>query len=441
MSKNEEECRERIRQLVMNFWRSFHQKKFIAGKSKVHYAGRVYDGEEIATLVDCALDFWLTLGKYGVLFEKKITKYLGVKEAVLVNSGSSANLIAISTLMSNRIKRRVKRGDEVITPATTFPTTLNPILQNGLVPVLVDVGIGDYNAKLDEVERAITSRTRMLVLPHTLGNPNDMDWVIEIAEKSGLYVIEDTCDALGSEYGGKKLGSFGDMGTFSFYPAHHITMGEGGAVVTNNEQFAEIARSLRDWGRACTCKVCGYTNNPRYKCPLRYGYGERTLPTDYDKRYTYVEIGYNLKPTDMQAAVGFAQLKKLIAFIKARKRNFEALYRIFSEYEEHFILPKSVPKADPCWFAFPLTVVSKKFNREKIVKFLEDRNIETRPLFAGNITRQPAYRGLKFKKVSKLINADRILKSTFFIGVYPGIGRDEIEYIANVVEEFMSKHC
>ena len=450
MTGDEEKIRERIRKDVCRIFeaRKKELSKFVPGKTKVHYGGRVYDSEEMVALVDAALDMWLTLGPYTRKFERKFAKTVGTTHAMFVNSGSSANLVATAALASPQLgeKARLKPGDEIITPAATFPTTFNPIVQLGLKPVLLDVELGTYNIdpSLLQNKKALSKRTRAIIMPHTLGNPNDMDAIMDFARKHDLYVLEDACDALGSKFGGKPLGSFGHFGTFSFYPAHHITMGEGGAVCGSNEKLMSIARSIRDWGRACVCPVCKLAIDPEAQCDLRFSFKTKSLPKDYDKRYVYTNIGYNLKPLDLQAAMGLAQLKKLPDFVRARKKNFEFLYNeVFAKYEDFFILPRTVgKKASPCWFAFPLTVKKNlHFGRADLVQHLEKNLIETRLLFAGNIMRQPAYAGIKTRTASSLKNTDTIMRDTFFLGVYPGLDEQRLCYIKDVVDDFMRKKC
>lgn len=437
----EKELRKEIFNKIAEYWRLCHKpNKFIHGKSKVHYAGRVYDEKELVAMTDAVLDFWLTLGKNALKFEDRFSKFLYTKNTILTNSGSSANLLAISSLMSIQLKDRLKSGDEVITPALTFPTTFNPIVQNNLMPVLLDVEHDTYNMDASKLEDCLSDKTRMIMLPHTLGNPNDMDTVMDFASEHDLYVIEDTCDALGSKYNDKMLGTFGNIGTFSFFPAHHMTLGEGGALITDSNALGSIIRSLRDWGRACTCPVCKIIEDDTYKCPQRFSFKTASLPEDYDKRYVYVNIGYNLKPLDIQAALGIEQLKKLPKFLKARKRNFKELYKFFSEYEEYFVLPRSFPKAEPAWFALPLTVrKNDKFERGDIIRWLENNNIETRLLFAGNIVHQPGYREVKYRVACELSNSDFAMDNAFFIGVYPGIDKQRMDYMKSKIAEFLDR--
>ncbi len=410
----------------------FKEKKeeFVPGKTTIHYALAVYDHQEIFAALKSLLSGWFGIGRYASEFEKQFSNFLGTKYCVLTNSGSSANLLAVESL-------QLPKGVEAITPATTFPTTINPLIQKGIKPVLMDINPSTYNVDASELEEAYSEKVKLIVLPHTLGNPNEMDSVMDFAEEHDLYVIEDSCDALGSKYDGKYVSTFGDIGTFSFYPAHHMTMGEGGAIVTNNEEISLTVRSFRDWGRACVCPICKIALDPNAYCPLRFS--QTPLP-DYDRRFTYINIGYNLKPLDLQAAMGLEQLKKLPFFIRKRKENFEKLYRELSAFEDYFILPKSLPKAEPCWFAFPLTVrENAPFKRKDIVDFLEKRKIATRPLFAGNILRQPAYQNVDFRVVGKLENSDRVMTSSFFVGVHPALTENMITYMVNTFEEFVRK--
>lgn len=440
--KTKEQSKKEIFDKVKEYYNNFHKKEpFNSGKSKIGYAGRVYDHNELISAIDSVLDFWLTLGKYDKLFTNDFSKFLGVNHTILTNSGSSANLLAISSLKSNQLEHPLIDGDEIITPAATFPTTLNPIIQNNFTPVFMDVDVGTYNINASDLSKVISKKTRAIFLPHALGNPNEMDVVMEFAEDNELFVIEDACDALGSKYNGKFMGTFGDMGTFSFYPAHHINTGEGGAVVTNNNSLNLIIRSMRDWGRACNCSECILVKNPNAKCSQRFNYKTPDLPEDYDKKYTYINIGYNLKPTDMQASLGVEQLKKLPTFITKRQENFNHLYEEFSKYEDSFVLPQSLQKATPSWFCFPLTIKKEAhFKRSQIIQFLEKNNIETRLFFAGNILNQPAYRNINYRKIGNLDNTQEIMKNTFFIGIYPGLDNEHINYIIEKVDEFM-RYC
>lgn len=423
-----EDLRSQILELVRRYARAEAPAPWRPGVDKVPYAGRVVGEEERALLVEAALDCWLTLGRFGDLFEERLKAFLGVRDVVLVNSGSSANLVALTSLTSEMLENPLRPGDEVITPAVTFPTTLAPIVQNGLVPVFVDCEIGTYNADLAEVEAAVSPRTRAVVLPHTLGNVFDLDRVVALCRRHGMYLVEDCCDALGSRWNGKPVGTFGDYATISFYPAHHITMGEGGAVVTSRALHARVARSVRDWGRDCWCAP-GVSNT----CNKRFDWQLGELPRGYDHKYIYSNIGYNLKPTDLQAAVGLAQLEKLPGFIARRQANFRRLYEGLRDLED-LLLPRWDPRADVSWFAFPVTVRPEApFTRGEIVAHLEARKIETRMIFAGNLVRQPAYTKIRRRVVGDLSRSDLVMTNTFFVGVYPGLTDAMIDY---VIEQF-----
>jgi CDP-4-dehydro-6-deoxyglucose reductase, E1 len=411
------------------------KETFIKGETRIGYSGRFFDEKEMMAAVESVLDFWLTLGPKGRDFCESFKNYLGNKHCLVTNSGSSSNLIAISSLCSNSITNPMRPGDEVITTAVTFPTTLNPIIQNNLIPVFVDIEEDTYNIDASLIEAAITDKTRAIVFAHTLGNPAEMDKIMAIAKKYNLYVVEDTCDALDSIYDGKYCGSFGDFSTFSFYAAHHITMGEGGALCTNSAELYKAALSFRDWGRACFCQTG--EKNPKGACGHRFDYKFKGLPDGYDHKYVYSNIGYNLKPLDTQCAIGLEQLKKLPHFSKARKKNFNSLYDFMKNYEDKFILPRSLPKSDPSWFAFPLTIrEDAMFSKKALVTFLESKLIETRMLFAGNILRQPGYKDIKCRISGNLNNSDQVLHRTFFLGVYPGITDQKLEYMTDCIEEF-----
>lgn len=415
-----------------------NNRNFVPGETKVHYSGRVYDAKEMQAMVDSVLDFWLTLGVKGRKFTEDFLSFMGMKYGVLVNSGSSANLVAVSALCSPNLAHPLKPGDEVITTAQAFPTTLNPILQNGLVPVFVDIEEGTYNLDTAKLEEAKSPKTRAIVLAHTLGNPAQMDVIMDFAKANNLYVLEDTCDALDSHYDGKLCGTFGDFSTYSFYAAHHITMGEGGAVLTNDVNLYRQSLSIRDWGRACYCQTGEI--NPKGACGNRFGHSYENLPDGYDHKYVYNNIGYNLKPLDIQCAMGIEQLKKLPSFSARRQRNFQVLYEAFKKYQDYFILPSSLPKAKPSWFAMPLTVREHTaFSRKDIVTFLEQNQIETRMLFAGNILKHPAYRNIKYRIAGKLDNTENVLQNTFFIGVYPGIDSAKLDYIIHTFDTFMAQ--
>jgi len=432
-----ESLRQRILDLVGEYTRTTHvPRPFVPGQTRVHYASRVYDERELTAAVEAVLDFWLTAGPQAAAFEDGLACFLGLRHALAVNSGSSANLVAVTALCSRRLERPLEPGDEVITPAVGFPTTVAPIVQNGLVPVFVDCELGTYNLDPGQLEPGLSERTRAILLAHTLGNPVEMEPVLEFARTHSLYVIEDTCDALGTTYDGHKVGTFGDLATLSFYPAHHITTGEGGAVVTDDPQLARIAQSVRDWGRDCRCR---YDSPPTGACGRRFEWEIPGLDEPYDHRYLYVEVGYNLKMTDVQAAIGLAQLDKLPDFVTARKHNFTRLYEGLKPYEEFLVLPAWSKRADPSWFAFPITVrPGAPFSRRDLVAFLEEQNIETRLLFAGNIVRQPGYRHIEHRTVGDLSNSDLVLRSTFFVGVYPGLDDARIAYMLDAFADFFA---
>jgi CDP-6-deoxy-D-xylo-4-hexulose-3-dehydrase len=432
-----EDLKKEIFDLVAKYYAKQHNvKPFVQGETFIPYAGRIYDEEEIISLVDSALDFWLTTGRFAKQFEEELTKFLGVKHCMLTNSGSSANLLAISALTSPSLgKKRLESGDEVITIACAFPTTVNPIIQNNLIPVFLDIDIGTYNIQLDKIEEALSEKTKAIFLAHTLGNPFDLDKIMTIAQKYNLWVIEDNCDALGSKYNDKYTGTFGHIATFSFYPPHHITMGEGGALATNDTKLKRLIESFRDWGRDCWCEP-GCDNS----CGRRFGLQLGSLPFGYDHKYIYSHVGYNLKLTDMQAAVGVAQLKKLPSFIEARKRNFNLLYNGLKKYEKFFILPQATPNSDPSWFGFLLTVREDAgFSRTEVVQHLEKNNIATRMLFGGNLIKQPAYQNIKYRHIDSLKNTNFVMNNTFWLGVYPGLTTDMIEFIISTIASFVTE--
>ncbi len=431
---NEAEIREQILGLARRLCRMrTADHVFVPGRTQVHYAGRVFDEEEMASLIDCALDGWLTAGPYAERFERAFSDYLGVGHTLLVNSGSSANLLCVAALTSPKLgDRRLRPGDEVITTAAGFPTTLAPLVQHQLVPVCVDVDLGTYNANPDLLREAVSRRTRAIFLPHTLGNPFDLDAVHRIAEKHSLFLLEDNCDSLGSRYDGKPTGSFGHLASHSFFPAHHITMGEGGAVVTDDQELARVVASLRDWGRDCWCEP-GQSNS----CGQRFTQQHGKLPLGYDHKYVYSHVGYNLKLTDLQAAFGLAQLGKLPGFIEARKRNFTRFHQHLTRYADRLILPEATPHSDPAWFAFPVTVRPEAgFSRGELVGFLEENLVETRTLFGGNLLRQPAFLDIHHRVVGGLSNTDLVMNNTFFVGVYPGIDEARAAYVMEVFDRF-----
>lgn len=437
---NEQDMKNHILGLVKEYCETYHnkQKTFVEG-DRIPYASRVYDSEEMVNLVDSALEFWLTSGRYTAEFEKKFAELLNVKFCSLVNSGSSANLCAFMALTSPLLKeRKVNRGDEVITVAAGFPTTVAPIIQYGAVPVFVDVTIPQYNIDITKLEEAFTEKTKAVMIAHTLGNPFDLKAVKELCDKHNLWLIEDNCDALGSKYtidGEEKFtGTIGDIGTSSFYPPHHMTMGEGGAVYTNNPLLHKIIRSFRDWGRDCMCPS-GVDNLCGHRFDRQYG----ELPLGYDHKYVYSHFGYNLKVTDMQAAIGVAQIKKVPSFTERRRHNFERLYKALSDVQDKFILPEACSNSKPSWFGFLLTC-REGVDRVKVVKYLEEHGVQTRNLFAGNLIKHPCFdemrkKGQGHRVVGSLENTDRIMRDTFWVGVYPGMTDEKIDYMAKVIKE------
>jgi CDP-6-deoxy-D-xylo-4-hexulose-3-dehydrase len=427
-----------LRSQIVDLVAAYHQeafaaRPFIPGASPVPIAGRVFDAQDVQTLVDSALDFWLTAGRYADRFEADFARAFGSRFALLVNSGSSANLLALSCLTSPALgERQLRPGDEVITVAAGFPTTVNPILQNALVPVFVDVTVPTYNIDTTQLEAAHSDRTRAVMIAHTLGNPFDLDAVTAFVKKHNLWLIEDCCDALGATYAGRQVGTFGDLATCSFYPAHHITMGEGGCVMTDRPGLKKLAESFRDWGRDCWCAP-GKDNT----CGKRFGCQLGQLACGYDHKYTYSHIGYNLKATDMQAAVGVAQLDKLPAFIAARRRNFAHLADGLRDLEEYLLLPRATPAAEPSWFGFALAVrPDAPFTRDRLVRHLEDRRIGTRLLFGGNLVRQPAYRDVPHRVVGTLANSDFVMNHVFWIGVYPGLTTAMLDFVIDTIHSF-----
>ena len=432
-----DEIRAAIQQLTSKYYQeAFTPQPFLPGDSPVPVSGRVFDDSDLFSIVDAGLDFWLTAGRFADLFEHKFAKFIGVRDARLVNSGSSANLVAVSALTSSTLgARQLKHGDEVITVAAGFPTTVNPILQNRLVPVFVDVELGTFNIDVAQLEKARSPRTKAIVLAHTLGNPFSVAAVVEFARRHNLWLIEDCCDALGSTYAGRQVGTFGDIATFSFYPAHHITMGEGGCVATNNPQLTKLIESFRDWGRDCWCPP-GHDNT----CGKRFDWQLGGLPGGYDHKYIYSHIGYNLKVSDMQAAVGLSQLAKLAGFIERRKENFNYLKAALQPLEAHLILPSWEPEADPSWFGFPIGVRAEApFRRDELTRTLEDARIGTRLLFGGNLMRQPAYAGCELRAIGNLENTDFVMNNVFWIGVYPGLTRPMLDHVAETIRAFLSK--
>jgi CDP-6-deoxy-D-xylo-4-hexulose-3-dehydrase len=434
MDSNILEIKNKILNLVLNYSNiNFKEKEFIPGVSEVPVSGKVIGALELQHMVEASLDGWLTTGRFNEKFEKNLANFLGVKCLLTVNSGSSANLIAFSTLTSSKLKERaIQKGDEVISVAAGFPTTVNPIIQLGAIPVFVDVKIPTYNIDENLIEEAITKKTKAIMLAHTLGNPFSVQKIREICDKYNLWLIEDSCDALGSKYNGQNVGTFGDLATLSFYPAHHITMGEGGAVFTNSIKLERIAESFRDWGRDCYCEP-GKDNT----CNKRFGWQLGDLPFGYDHKYTYSHSGYNMKITDMQAACGLAQLDRLEGFIKKRKDNFNFLYKNLKELEEFLILPEPEKSSEPSWFGFPLLLKkNNQYNRNDLIKYLNENKIGTRLLFSGNLTKQPYMKNVDFKIHSDLKNTDIVMENVFWIGLHPGLSERHLEYSISKIKSF-----
>jgi len=410
------------------------KKKFIAGKTYIPSAGKIIDKNEVENMIQASLDGWLTTGRFNKEFEIKLANFLKIKSLITVNSGSSANLIAFSSLLSPKLgNKKINPGDEVIAVAAGFPTTVNPILQNGCIPVFVDVFQETYNINFNLIKKAITKKTKCIMIAHTLGNPFNLKEIKKICEEYQLYLIEDNCDALGSTYQDKFTGTFGDISTLSFYPAHHITMGEGGAVFTNSIKLKRIAESIRDWGRDCYCET-GCDNT----CGKRYSWQLGDLPYGYDHKFTYSHLGYNLKITDMQAACGVAQINKLENFISIRKENHKYYKENLSHLSKHIILPESTENSDPSWFGFAITLKNKKIKRYDLLKYLEEKKIGSRLLFGGNITKQPYFKGFDYKISSKLTVTDNIMDNTFWIGIYPGINKKMQDYVIENIEYFLN---
>ena len=436
MPRSPQEIRTQISGLVAEFYdAAYAGKVWTEGQSPVPVSGRVFDAEDIQSLVESSLDFWLTTGRFANQFEKEFAAYFGLRSASLVNSGSSANLVALSALTSTKLgSRRLKPGDEVITVAAGFPTTVNPIIQNGLIPVFIDVTLPTFEVDVTQLEAALSPKTKAVMIAHTLGNPYDLASVSDFCKKNKLWLVEDCCDAVGALYNGKKVGTFGDIATVSFYPAHHITMGEGGAVLTDSPNLKILIESFRDWGRDCWCEP-GKDNT----CGKRFDWELGDLPCGYDHKYTYSHIGYNLKLTDMQAAVGVSQLKKLPGFIEARRRNFDYLYRGLKQHEDVLMLPSSTPGSEPSWFGFPLAVrPDAHFTRDQLTRHLDDNKIGTRLLFGGNLVRQPAYEDIEKRVVGDLANTDFVMRNVFWIGLYPGLSEQMLDYTIRTISRFIS---
>lgn len=430
---------EKLRQEILALVEKYHRagwpgEPFVPGQTPIPYAGRVFNADELVRLVDASLDFWLTAGRHVAEFEREYAKFFGLRHAITCNSGSSANLLALSALTSPKLAdRRLKEGDEVITLAAGFPTTVNPIIQNRLMPVFVDIDLETANVDPGRLREAIGPRTRAIMLAHTLGNPFDADAVSDLVKRHGLWLVEDNCDALGATYRGRLTGTFGHLATSSFYPPHHITMGEGGCVLTDYPNLKTLVESFRDWGRDCWCEP-GRDNT----CGRRFDWQLGGLPLGYDHKYVYSHVGYNLKLTDLQAAIGIAQLKKLPGFVEARRQNWRKFYDGLKEFDRFFVLPRPTPGSDPSWFGFLLTVrPDAPFGRREIVCFLESKKIATRQLFGGNLVRQPAYQGLPCRVAGELANTDIVMNQSFWIGVYPGLTDAMIAYVLDCFRQFL----
>lgn len=438
MTDQAAQLRQQILSLCSEYFQdAFPQKEFIPGQSAVPVSGKVIDGQDLSAVVDAALDCWFTTGRFAEDFERKLARFVGVRCASLVNSGSSANLVALSALTSPKLgDRRLLPGDEVITVAAGFPTTVNPIIQNRLIPVFVDVTVPGYEIDVTQLEAARSEKTKAIMIAHTLGNVFDLDAVTAFARKHNLWLIEDCCDALGSTWKGRHVGTFGDIATISFYPAHHITMGEGGAVLTDKPSLQVLIESFRDWGRDCWCHT-GKDNT----CGKRFEWQLGDLPCGYDHKYTYSHIGYNLKATDMQAALGASQIEKLPGFIARRKENFRYLRAALQPVEEYLVLPEATPGADPSWFGFPIGVrENAPFRRDALIHALESHKIGTRLLFGGNLMRQPAYEGCELRAVGTLPNTDFVMNNVFWVGVYPGLTRPMLDFMAEKITTFITEY-
>ena len=432
---SKEALRKQILKLVQQYGElDAETLEFQENKTVIPPSGKVIGGDELRLMTDAVLDSWLTTGRFNEQFEKKLANYIGVKHALTTNSGSSANLLAFSALTSSKLEdRQIKPGDEVITVAAGFPTTVNPILQNNCIPVFVDVDVPTYNINTDQLEQAYSSKTKAVMLAHTLGNPFNLNVVKAFTEKHNLWLIEDCCDALGTEYNSQKVGSFGDIATLSFYPAHHITMGEGGALLTNSSRLKKIIESFRDWGRDCYCQPgCDDTCNNRFTRQL----GD--LPAGYDHKYTYSHVGYNLKITDIQAACGLAQLEQIEQFVEKRKINFNYLTEKLQGITDHLILPQTTAESVPSWFGYPITIKDPKISRSELIQYLDQYKIGTRLLFAGNLTKQPYFKSQNYRVVSNLENTERVMNQTFWIGIYPGISEEMIDFSAEIISQFFS---
>jgi CDP-4-dehydro-6-deoxyglucose reductase, E1 len=433
MNEKANQLRSQILELVAEYsTEAFPPRKFIAGETPVPISGRVFDAADIQSLVDSSLDFWLTTGRFATQFEKEFAQFFGLRHAILVNSGSSANLLALTCLTSPKLgERQLEAGDEVITVATGFPTTVNPMYQNNLVPVFVDVDIPTYNVDTTQLEAALSPKTKAIMIAHTLGNPFNVQIVSDFCKQHNLWLIEDCCDAVGAAYNGKLVGRYGELATVSFYPAHHITMGEGGAVLTDQPVLKKLVESFRDWGRDCWCET-GHDDT----CGKRFDWQLGTLPQGYDHKFTYSHIGYNLKATDMQAAVGVSQLKKITGFIEHRRENFNYLMELLTPLQDYLILPEATPNSTPSWFGFPIFVRHEApFSRDDAVRWLNHRKIGTRLLFGGNLIHQPAYRGKIYRTIGDLRRSDEVMNCVFWIGVYPGLTRPMLDYVGDMLKQ------
>ncbi len=431
-----ETLREEMRGLMSRYFDAKHaRREFRPGIDAVPVSGKVFDASDMHALLDATLDFWLTAGRFAISFEREFARVMAVRHALLVNSGSSANLLCVATLCAPEVgERQLRPGDEVITVASGFPTTVNPLVQHGLVPVFVDVHLGTYNIDASQLEAALSPRSRAIMLAHTLGNPFDIASVRDFARRHDLWLIEDTCDAVGARFDGQPVGSFGDLASTSFYPAHHITMGEGGAVLLGAPALKKLCESLRDWGRDCWCEP-GKDNT----CGKRFDWQLGDLPEGYDHKYIYSRVGYNLKVTDMQAAIGLSQLAKLPQFVAQRRTNFASLRSRLAQFEMDLILPSATPRSEPSWFGFPITLRDgDASDRARLLRFLDQRKIGTRLLFGGNLLRQPAYRGVPHRVAAPLTNADIITDRTFWVGVYPGLGDAQLAYVSESIGEWLS---
>ncbi|MBN8837275.1 MAG: lipopolysaccharide biosynthesis protein RfbH [Sphingobacteriia bacterium] len=430
-------CEASLKESLVNRFKKNITKKIEPGVDYIPVSGKVIDEDDVLWGIESMMDAWFTAGRFSDKFEKELAKYFGSRFSLLVNSGSSANLLAFYALTSPKLgDRAIRPGDEVITVAAGFPTTINPLIQFGCVPVFIDVDIPTYNIKVEDIEKAISPKTKAIMIAHALGNPFNLKVVMEIAKKYNLWIVEDDCDSLGAKYNGKKTGTFGDLATVSFYPAHHITMGEGGAVLINNAELKKITESFRDWGRDCWCAT-GCDNT----CGKRYEWQLGQLPEGYDHKYTYSHIGFNLKVTDMQAAIGLSQLTKADTFVTARKKNHALLSSMFKELEEHFILPEATENSEPSWFGFMLTVrKGSPINRNKLVAYLEQNKIGTRLFFGGNMLRQPAYTHITHRKIDELPNSDIIMNHSFWLGVWPGLNESHYQYILEILKGFMKSN-